>query len=181
MAETDLRATAHDLLLQLGFCDDMGKREDILSAALAAVQQETKMECMKAMAPCAPKEPESDEPRSASARQFDLPANIPCWRCKTCGCCWRDNLDGTVSLWNAVAKPCALCEADTLTACAIYWIGVPGESITVTHARKQGAADGFQTGWHAALTRSDEATKELRALVPAPPGGLVDHLQGEKP
>ena len=40
--------------------------------------------------------------------------------------------------------------------------------IALPHARKQGAADGFQRGWHAALARvsqGDDAT-ELSALVP---------------
>lgn len=43
-----------------------------------------------------------------------------------------------------------------------YW------QLRVEHARKQGAADGFQQGWHGALTRVKEgdALEELLALVP---------------
>jgi len=46
------------------------------------------------------------------------------------------------------------------------------ESLRVQHARKQGGADGFQTGWHAALTRirAGDSIDELTELVPAPPG-----------
>jgi len=42
------------------------------------------------------------------------------------------------------------------------------ESFRVAHARKQGAADGFQNGWHAALTRISEgdSVETLRELVP---------------
>lgn len=42
--------------------------------------------------------------------------------------------------------------------------------LQIQHARKQGDADGFQKGWHAALTRIREgdSTDELIALVPAP-------------
>lgn len=46
------------------------------------------------------------------------------------------------------------------------------ESTFVAHARKQGAADGFQQGWHAALQRIREGDKadELAAAVPLPSG-----------
>lgn len=45
------------------------------------------------------------------------------------------------------------------------------EPLRVAHARKQGAADGFQDGWHAALTRiSDgDGVNSLRELIPSPP------------
>lgn len=38
------------------------------------------------------------------------------------------------------------------------------------HARKQGAADGFQEGWHAALQRTSQGddVNALRDLVPTP-------------
>lgn len=39
------------------------------------------------------------------------------WRCAHCGCLWRDNHDGTVSLagWNS--RSCPTCEMDTNLAC----------------------------------------------------------------
>ena len=45
------------------------------------------------------------------------------------------------------------------------------ESLEVAHARKQGAADGFQQGWHAALQRVHEGdihVNDLVKLVPVP-------------
>lgn len=49
--------------------------------------------------------------------------NMPVWKCKTCGCLWRDNLDETVSLLNAEQKSCASCEhTPTREACAIHWL-----------------------------------------------------------
>lgn len=32
------------------------------------------------------------------------------WKCKTCGCLWRDNLNGFVSLFDAQQKSCDACE-----------------------------------------------------------------------
>lgn len=45
------------------------------------------------------------------------------------------------------------------------------ESLRVQHARKQGAADGFQQGWHAALrrVREGDAVTLLEELVPLSP------------
>lgn len=42
------------------------------------------------------------------------------------------------------------------------------ESLRVMHARTQGAANGFQQGWHAALkrVRDGDAADDLAALVP---------------
>lgn len=44
------------------------------------------------------------------------------------------------------------------------------EALRIAHARKQGAADGFQHGWHAALARlrAGDSLDELTALVPRP-------------
>lgn len=37
--------------------------------------------------------------------------------CRRCGCAWRDNLDGTVSLWDGDQTPCSVCEDNTAEAC----------------------------------------------------------------
>lgn len=52
------------------------------------------------------------------------PLPIPAWKCKACGCLWRDNLDGTVSLFDAHQKSCAACEGSTPAACEIYWLSM---------------------------------------------------------
>jgi hypothetical protein len=39
------------------------------------------------------------------------------WRCLTCGCMWRDNHDGTVSLGGPTQKSCVECEGDTSKEC----------------------------------------------------------------
>lgn len=54
--------------------------------------------------------------------------------------------------------------------------GPRAESIRVMHARAQGGANGFQTGWQAALSRvmDGDAASELVALVPTPPTDLVN-------
>ena len=55
------------------------------------------------------------------------------------------------------------------------------ESIFVSHARKQGAADGFQQGWHAALHRVREGDKihDLAELVPQFSGGINGQSEGD--
>jgi hypothetical protein len=65
--------------------------------------------------------------------------NMPVWKCKRCGCLWRDNLDDTVSLLNAAQKSCASCELSTTEACAIYWLQmelaeIKTEAQEVSHA-----------------------------------------------
>jgi hypothetical protein len=45
------------------------------------------------------------------------------WRCKTCGCRWRDNRDGTVSLFDVAQKSCAECEHKP-TPDACEWVAV---------------------------------------------------------
>jgi len=44
------------------------------------------------------------------------------------------------------------------------------EGTAMPHARLQSHADGFQTGWHAALTRvqAGDSVEDLRAVVPQP-------------
>ena len=32
------------------------------------------------------------------------------YKCVQCGCFWRDNLDGTMSLFNGTQKSCGVCE-----------------------------------------------------------------------
>lgn len=50
---------------------------------------------------------------------------MPVWRCKACGCLWRDNLDDTASLFNAQQTSCSSCEhSPTREACAIHWLDV---------------------------------------------------------
>lgn len=49
--------------------------------------------------------------------------NMPVWKCKACGCLWRDNLDNTVSLLNTDQKSCASCErTPPREACEIHWL-----------------------------------------------------------
>ena len=49
------------------------------------------------------------------------------------------------------------------------------EAVVLPHARMQSNADGYQTGWHAALTRLSEGdtVAELRELVPEPSAALT--------
>jgi len=44
------------------------------------------------------------------------------------------------------------------------------EAVRLPHARQQGAADGFQQGWHGALARvrAGDSLDELATLVPMP-------------
>lgn len=48
---------------------------------------------------------------------------------------------------------------------------VARHEVELAHARKQAEADGFQIGWHAALTRvwAGDRVYVLRRLVPKPP------------
>jgi hypothetical protein len=58
--------------------------------------------------------------------------NIAAWKCKHCGCIWRDNLDGTVSLFDVNQRSCRACEESTPDACAVHWIEmVPAETRAV--------------------------------------------------
>jgi hypothetical protein len=67
---------------------------------------------------------------------------------------------------------CTSCRETALVAEAALREAEPpqDESLAVAHARKQGAADGFQDGWHAALQRMREGDKlhDLGELVPCP-------------
>lgn len=48
---------------------------------------------------------------------------MPVLRCKKCGCLWRDNLDGTLSLFDAQQKSCQVCECKTdRETCDIHWL-----------------------------------------------------------
>lgn len=76
------------------------------------------------------------------------PLNMPAWKCRACGCLWRDNLDNTVSLLNAEQKSCPSCEhSPTREACAIHWL--PMELATPMDARftpvDEGKANGSAT------------------------------------
>lgn len=47
---------------------------------------------------------------------------LPRWKCRRCGCLWRDNLNGMVSLFDAQQKSCADCERLTdQSTCEIDW------------------------------------------------------------
>jgi hypothetical protein len=53
----------------------------------------------------------------AHGRQFAV------WRCLTCACLWRDNLDGTISPLDAQQRSCNSCEAGPPhEACEIHWL-----------------------------------------------------------
>lgn len=64
--------------------------------------------------------------QETGAQGNSLYYRVPVWKCKTCGCLWRDNLDGTVSLFDAPQKSCATCERQpTRQACDIHWLTLP--------------------------------------------------------
>lgn len=55
---------------------------------------------------------------SAASREPDF------WLCRTCGCVWRDNQDGSVSLGSAKQTSCVECEMKpTEEACEPLWRG----------------------------------------------------------
>jgi hypothetical protein len=61
--------------------------------------------------------------REEIARLTAAPKYMPVLQCGKCGCLWRDNLDGTVSLFDAHQKSCATCENDpSLVTCQIRWL-----------------------------------------------------------
>ena len=41
---------------------------------------------------------------------INKPMDMPHWKCRQCGCLWRDNLDGSVSLFDADQTSCQNCE-----------------------------------------------------------------------
>jgi hypothetical protein len=63
-----------------------------------------------------------------------------------------------------LASSAVVVGADQQERTYLYW------QLRVEHARKQGAADGFQAGWHAALRRvaDGDDIAELTSLVPSP-------------
>jgi hypothetical protein len=83
-----------------------------------------------------------------SARAFDAlpPLTMPVWKCKTCGCLWRDNLDETVSLLDAQQKSCAECERSTPKSCAIHWLSLAAEKASSSDARLTDSETGKATG-----------------------------------
>lgn len=61
--------------------------------------------------------------------------------------------------------------------------GISGYARTcIDHARRQGAADGFQDGWHAALTRvqSGDRIRDLKELVPDSAVNAADRELGRR-
>lgn len=64
--------------------------------------------------------------------------NMPVWKCKTCGCLWRDNLDETVSLLNTEQKSCLTCEhGSTREVCEIHWLRQDAVSATIDTINKR--------------------------------------------
>jgi hypothetical protein len=105
--------------------------------------------------------------------------NLSLHRCRVCGThwlLWPDVMPG--GGWNLLDKysrPGACCDNVAMGEQIEHLRDLPltvatqrpeDESIFVTHARRQGAADGFQRGWHAAFARMAEASDELKLLVP---------------
>jgi len=60
------------------------------------------------------------------AKEAQMTIVIPRWKCRTCGCLWRDNLDGFVSLFDAAQKSCDVCEKGPTNSatCDIDWLTV---------------------------------------------------------
>ena len=50
------------------------------------------------------------------------PTQMAVLKCRLCGCLWRDNLDDTVSLFDAEQKSCAVCEGSTPASCDVHWL-----------------------------------------------------------
>lgn len=44
----------------------------------------------------------------------------PLWKCRACGCVWRDNNDGSFSLRDKDQKSCQICEFEDTTQCCTY-------------------------------------------------------------
>jgi hypothetical protein len=56
------------------------------------------------------------------SERFTAELTLPRWKCRECGCLWRDNLDGTVSLFDAQQKSCENCEMlPTAAVCIVEW------------------------------------------------------------
>lgn len=54
--------------------------------------------------------------------------SLPRWKCRQCGCLWRDNLDGTVSLFDISQRSCRNCEmSPTSDACEVAWFKAHAE------------------------------------------------------
>lgn len=61
-------------------------------------------------------------PTNNTTSWVDTPTRIPLWKCRECGCLWRDNLDGTVSLFGPAEQSCQYCESqDIAKACEPVW------------------------------------------------------------
>jgi hypothetical protein len=89
--------------------------------------------------------------------------SMPVWKCKACGCLWRDNLDDTVSLLNAEQRSCASCEhTPTRDACAIHWL--PMESATSPNAEASAVDAASSVGAHTSSSLV-LSSSSLRTLV----------------
>lgn len=93
------------------------------------------------------------------------PLQMPVWKCKTCGCLWRDNLDDTVSLFNAEQKSCPTCElTHTKAACEIHWLAMEKASPTPRVPR----LDGSQATGSAWPSSSSIGASEVEAALAVP-------------
>jgi hypothetical protein len=85
-----------------------------LRAELGAAQDELSKETLRADAFFRGREMMKQDVAELKAER----ERCPDWRCRTCGCLWRDNHDGTVSLFDASQKSCDRCEHQpTTVAC----------------------------------------------------------------
>jgi hypothetical protein len=65
---------------------------------------------------------ESRSPDGGTPSNATHQPDMPRWKCRQCGCLWRDNLDGSVSLFDANQTSCQNCEMlPTAESCVIEW------------------------------------------------------------
>lgn len=85
-------------------------------AALSRISEGESADALAALVP---------QPKADVDDTLPWPVQLPVWKCRACGCLWRDNLDDTVSLLNPEQRSCGSCEhSPTRTACAIHWLPV---------------------------------------------------------
>jgi hypothetical protein len=108
-------------------------------------------------ATCESRSTDGDGPSNAISQLI----NVPRWKCRQCGCLWRDNLDGSVSLFDANQKSCQNCEMlPTAESCVIEWFK--------SHAEPQALYDLLNQAKDAlAAVLADCDTDTLVGLEPA--------------
>lgn len=102
------------------------------------------------------------------------------WRCRTCGCVWRDNHDGTVSLSSVKQTSCDMCEhAPTAHACDPLYGAASSPAMgeaPVLRCKGTGnpcGSDTWQVGVECECGNCQAWLKEFRAApssAPAPSG-----------